>query len=327
MKKFKYDEQGRICNHCGVYKVWNNFTKAGNIEMPYNRRSQCKSCVSKNRKPKSKQQLARCNERRNKKRENKIIEAIELAGGNTDINNGFIYLYRCEELDCFKIGRTKSNPLCYTKDKSRDYGLDLKMVAYIVSPIRDCEAEWLATRTIKHKAVEHTKPCGGQAKELFMCGLYEALLILRSISDKMYIEPNPFISLDDIGAVEIDVYVPSKEQRVRIQKADGVVARRLLRNMKNSKPWNVVMDDYTSTCVCRSIKHQRGVPINSNNLTSSIRFCKKELYLGKHGTDKDLIITKFKSVFDLRDKLFINGRYIDGAEKLIRDEIEKVKGA
>lgn len=259
----------------------------------------------------------------------KIQEAIRLADSKLNVDNGFIYLYRCEELDCFKIGRTVDDPREYVKVKSSssngNYGIKLDLVAYIVSPIRDCDAEWLATRSIKHKMVEYTKPCGGQARELFRCGLYEALLILRSISDKMYIEPNPFVSLDDLGAIEINVHVPSKAERSKMKRADGVVARKILRGVRNSKPWNVVMDEYTSTCVCRSTKHERGVHIRKDDLSSSVRFCGKHLYLGKHGDDKFLIITKFKSVFDLRDKLFINGRYIEGAEKLLKDEIKRVR--
>ena len=126
------------------------------------------------------------------RKNDKIKEAIELAKGKCDAGNGFVYLYRCDELDCFKIGSTTYDPFEYTITKGREYGLMLKMVAYISSPVRCCDAEWIATRNIKHKKLLHTKPCGGIAHELFKCGMHEAINILKSISSDIYIEPNPF---------------------------------------------------------------------------------------------------------------------------------------
>ncbi len=325
MKKFKYDNNGRVCNFCKNYKFWDSFSIAGNIEMPNNRRSQCKDCLNKKRKPLTEDQKRRKRHNSNIRRVKGIKEAIKLTGNFDCADNGFIYLYRCDELDCFKIGKTKANPFDYISTKSRDYGLDLKMVAYIVSPVRDYDAEWLATKDLKHKRIKHVKPNRGVAHELFRCGLYEAINILRGISDKMYIEPNPFVTLEDLDAVEIVEYIPTKEERYHSSKKfSGVVARRMLREIRDRKVWNVNCGDYISTCECRQVKFSRGLYIDKKG-EAYFSFSKKDIYLGKHGFDKGEIINKFKSVYDLRDSLFINGRYLEGSESVIRDKIKEIK--
>ena len=205
IKRGRYDCMGRECNDWGMFKLWKDFHKSGKSNSPNNRSSYCKECSHIRRVSSTDEQRKRERLSRRLKREKKIKEALNLAGDNSNKGQGFIYLYRCDELDCFKIGRTKNNPFDYVSNKSKAYGLDLKMVAYIISPIRDSDAEWLATKDIKHKKIKHIKPCGGVAHELFNCGLYEALLILRGISDKMYIDPNPFVTLSDLNASEIPV--------------------------------------------------------------------------------------------------------------------------
>ncbi len=159
IKHGRYDCMGRECNDCGKFKLWKEFSKNGKDDSPNRRRSYCKDCGKLKRKPRTKEQRERKQFLRRERKLNNIKDAIKLAGDTVDVNNGFIYLYRCDELDCFKIGKTKVSPFDYVSAKSRDYGLDLKMVAYIVSPVRDYDAEWLATRDLKHKRIKHTKPC------------------------------------------------------------------------------------------------------------------------------------------------------------------------
>ena len=326
IKRGRYDCMGRECNDCGRFKLWKEFGKNGKDDSPNRRRSYCKDCSKLKRKPRTKEQRERKQLLKKERRLRNIQKAINLAGGNINVNNGFIYLYRCDELDCFKIGKTKANPFDYISTKSRDYGLDLKMVAYIVSPVRDYDAEWLATKDLKHKKIKHTKPCGGVAHELFRCGLHEAVNILRGISDKMYLEPNPFITLEDLNAVEIVEHIPTKEERYhKSREFSGVVARRILRETRNSKQWNVDCGDYVSTCECRQLKFDRGVGLKKETGEAYMKFKGKKVYLGMHGFNKDVIVNKFKSVYDMRDSLFINGRYIEGAEDLIRMEVEKLR--
>ena len=343
LKRGRYDDLGRECNDCGRYKYWKFFSSSGKSDSPNRRRPYCKDCAYfksleyRKKNPKTRKQKDRRNFLKKRNKANRIEDAIKLAGDNLSVSNGFIYLYRCEELDCFKIGRTKDNPFDYVKIKSSssggNYGLDLKMVAYIVSPVRDCDAEWLATKSLKHKKVKHQKPCGGYTHELFRCGLYEALLILRGISNRMYIEPNPFVSLDDLDAVEIVEHTPAKRERYySSDKYSGVVARRMLREVRNNRQWNIkdIKEPngdgvYTCTCECRQVKQARCVYMNKTGLSFFI-VQKKTIYLGRHGLDKELIIDKFKSVYDLRDSLFVNGRYAEGSVDIIREEVRRVKG-
>ncbi len=343
IKRGRYDDLGRKCNRCGFYKYWKFFSRAGNSSMPNNRRSKCKRCISILRGYLTEEQKQNRRATSNKKREEKIKEAIRLTGSELNVDNGFIYLYRCEELDCFKIGRTIDDPREYVKVKSSssngNYGIKLDLVAYIVSPIRDCDAEWLATRSIKHKMVEYTKPCGGQARELFRCGLYEALLILRSISDSMYIEPNPFVSLDDLGAVEIDVHVPSNNDRRKMsnndrrkmKRADGVVARRILRKIRNSKLWNVknVKDinngnEYTSTCECRIPKLSNSIKDKKGHWVVKVK-SKDYSVLKCNEISKEDIYKEVSNLFDIRDSMYKNGRYQIGTEDKIKEEIINIR--
>jgi hypothetical protein len=121
-------------------------------------------------------------------------------GVASDDHKGFLYILRCDELNCFKVGVTTYDPFSYVASKSKDYGLYMTLVSFISSPIRAYDIERYVTSFIIDNRIEHIKPCGGIARELYDCSLHKLLNILRSITDKMYIKPNPFISVDDIGA-------------------------------------------------------------------------------------------------------------------------------
>lgn len=118
---------------------------------------------------------------------------------------GFIYLLRCDELNCFKIGMTTYNPFTYAEVKSKDYGLSMRLVAFISSPIRAYDLERYIRSFVVDTKVRHVKPCGGIAHELFDCSMHKILNLFRSITDKMYLEPNPFISIEDLQAKSITI--------------------------------------------------------------------------------------------------------------------------
>ena len=172
---------------------------------------------------------------------------------------GFL-LDGCNELDCFKIGMTKTDPREYVVEKSRDYGLKLELVAFISSPIRAYDAEWLATKAYKGKIVDHIKPCGGKARELFKCGFVDALRRLKAISPYMYLVDNPFVSLDDIDAVELDTMSIDKinKQKESIRRND-IIARKILKAQAKSKQWCIKNGNGVnrSSCCCAQVFDKR----------------------------------------------------------------------
>ena len=236
----------KSCNNCFKDMTWCSEHKQEKIKSRCGNGSysyRCSKCKGKHKKV---------------SKANKAKEAIKLAGGECNTGNGFIYLYRCDELNCFKIGCTKDDPREYIVEKSRDYGLKLNLVAFIVSPVRKYDAERVATCDIKHKRVQHTKPCGGEAVELFNCGMYEAINILRSISSHIYIEPNPFIDMDQLGSVEMIDVIAELDKRDKANKyipSDKVIFNKVLRGVKKEKRWCIKDRDGVnkSGCCCQQI--------------------------------------------------------------------------
>lgn len=238
----------KTCNTCFKEKTWcsshnqeKRKKKCGNNSFSY----ACGKCEY---------------EKKKNTRENKIKEAIRLTGDSSDKFNGFVYLYRCDELDCFKIGITKSDPREYVVGKSNEYGIKLDLLAFISSPIRAYDAEWLATKAYKGKIVEHIKPCGGKARELFRCGFIDALRRLKGISKYMYLVDNPFVSLDDIDAVELDTMSIDKinKQKESIRRND-VIARKILMAQAKNKQWCIKNGNGVnrSSCCCAQIFDKR----------------------------------------------------------------------
>ena len=104
-------------------------------------------------------------------------------------HKGFIYIYKCDSLDCYKVGRTKENPLDYMKSKELNYGLKFSLVSYISSPIKDSDAEWIITNRLQKYIVDHTKPCGGKAIELFACDIFTLIKAFSIVSNNFYTTP------------------------------------------------------------------------------------------------------------------------------------------
>ena len=263
------------CIQCETWKIKESFEVLSKPKKHHNgRRKSCNNCFkdmtwcSEHKQEKIKSRCGngsysyRCSKCKGKHKKvskaNKAKEAIKLAGGECNTGNGFIYLYRCDELNCFKIGCTKDDPREYIVEKSRDYGLKLNLVAFIVSPVRKYDAERVATCDIKHKRVQHTKPCGGEAVELFNCGMYEAINILRPISSHIYIEPNPFIDMDQLGSVEMIDVIAELDKRDKANKyipSDKVIFNKVLRGVKKEKRWCIKDRDGVnkSGCCCQQI--------------------------------------------------------------------------
>jgi len=180
---------------------------------------------------------------RSKKRDDIILN--QLKGANeSNIDNGFVYLYWSDELNCFKIGRTKYSPFVYIAGKSKEYGLDLKMVAFIICPIRDVDIERYVFRSIKSVRVEHIKPCGGNARELFRCDLHDVIRVFKSITDSIYIEPNPFLNEDDIGVTALTkeqlIEVCAKKRKKYRPKESVLINRMFKANKpKHLRDWNL----------------------------------------------------------------------------------------
>ena len=86
-------------------------------------------------------------------------------------------------MKCFKIGKTKQNPVDYMKVKSLDYGLHFELYCYISSPIKDYDAEWIISRKVINKRVKHKKPCGGIARELYKCCESEVLEAMSAVNN------------------------------------------------------------------------------------------------------------------------------------------------
>ena len=180
----------------------------------------------------------------------KILKLIK-DSAESSIDNGFVYLYWSDELNCFKIGRTKYSPFVYIAGKSKEYGLDLKMVAFIICPIRDVDIERYVFRSIKSVRVEHIKPCGGGTRELFRCDLHDVLRIFKSITDSIYIEPNPFLNEDDIGGTTltkaqlIEVCAKKRKKYNYIYKKrppkESTIINKMFRDNKpkHLKEWNL----------------------------------------------------------------------------------------
>ena len=189
----------------------------------------------------------------NKSRNNKLKKKIGVSEANAI--HGFVYLYWSEVLRCFKIGRTKYSPFHYIKSKSNEYGLQLDMVAFIVCPIRDVDIEWYVTKGIKSKIVKHIKPCGGITRELFKCDILDILRVFRSITDKIYIEPSPFISIDDIGGTTLSIEeleAVCGNKRKKYVPSEGVIIKKMF---KANKPihlngWRYFKSVYYRTVRC-----------------------------------------------------------------------------
>ena len=78
--------------------------------------------------------------------------------------------------------------------------------------------------------------------------MYEALRILKSISNEMHLVDNPFVSLEDIGAVELDLTVV--KGRSMYKRSDGVIARKILRAQAKNKQWCIKNDAGINKCSC-----------------------------------------------------------------------------
>lgn len=190
LKRGCYDCMGRQCNECLVFKLWKEFGKSGKDDSPNRRRSYCKDCQRIKRKPKTKEQKINQYKQRVKQREIRILDAIP---NNNTHHCGFVYVYWCKELNCFKVGKTKQNPIDYMSVKSKDYGLDFKLYCYISSPIRDYDAEWIVSREIIKGRITHKKPCGGIARELYRCTeseIVDAISLIRT--PIIYAQKPPF---------------------------------------------------------------------------------------------------------------------------------------
>ena len=248
------------CINCKQQKSLDCFELISKPKKHHNgRRKNCIDCCLLRGLKKGKVRRDRSSEKykRREMKEQKIREIMQLLGDKADINNGFVYLYRCDELDCFKIGHTGEDPREYIKAKSKDYGIKLDLVAFILSPIvRRCDTEWLAHRGLKR--VQHTKPCGGEAVELFKCGMNEGVNILRSLSNHIYIEPNPFIDVDQLGSVEMIDVITELDEREKASKyvsSDKVTINKIIKAFKKEKRWIIKDGDgiNKSSCCCKSI--------------------------------------------------------------------------
>ena len=190
-KAFK--DNSRLCQKCSKYKNNDKFEYVGKGKKnsnPYSKLcNDCRcglSCTDYNKQAKKINWMSK-------------IKGLIKDSITTELSNGFVYLYWSNKLECFKIGRTKYSPFSYIKGKSNEYGLELEMVAFIICPIRDVDIERYVFHSIKSVRVEHIKPCGGNARELFKCDIHDVLRVFSTITDKIYIEPNPFVCMDDIG--------------------------------------------------------------------------------------------------------------------------------
>ena len=180
IKRGRYDCMGRECNDCGKFKLWKEFNRSGNGNGVNNRRSYCRECHNLRRKPRTKEQRIHKYKQKIKRRERRILEAIPESSNK---HYGFVYAYWCQELKCFKIGKTKQNPVDYMKVKSLDYGLHFELYCYISSPIKDYDAEWIISRKVIDKRVKHKKPCGGIARELYKCCESEVLEAMSAVNN------------------------------------------------------------------------------------------------------------------------------------------------
>ena len=75
------------------------------------------------------------------------------------------------------------------KSKELNYGLKFSLVSYISSPIKDSDAEWIITNRLQKYIVDHTKPCGGKAIELFACDIFTLIKAFSIVSNNFYTTP------------------------------------------------------------------------------------------------------------------------------------------
>ena len=308
------------CIKCKEIKKEKEFKKLSNPKPHTNgRRKHCDKCCEGRRFREDGTMI-----RERKKRERKVKkakEAVELAGSKCDAGNGFIYLYRCDELDCIKIGSTTYDPREYVSSKSREYGLKLELIAFIVSPVNMYDAERVVTHDIKHKKIKHIKPCGGVTHELFKYGISEAINKLKAISEHMYVKPNPFVDMNIVGSVEM-INIISELDKIKTNKRNDIIARKILREVKKEKRWIVKRPEGSFSCICRR-PVANGVHVKNGGYCIKIKgrrvylcaisFCKREE-----------VYDLFREVYDLRDLLF-KGYYDDEDVQVIKAKVVEVR--
>lgn len=250
----------------------------------------------------------------NKSRNYELSEKIGISEAKAI--HGFVYLYWSEELRCFKIGRTKYSPFHYVKSKSNEYGLQLDMVAFIVCPIRDVDIEWYVTRNIKSKIVRHIKPCGGIARELFKCDILDILRVFRSITDKIYVEPSPFISIDDIGGTTLSIEeleAVCSNKRKKYPPKESVVINKMFRANKPSylKEWNRFKWKHYQSVKCYAMGDREDALFEAiyNKAGASISLGVYDRYLEAQGAGKEFreFLVKEKTYRDRKLNRLRNG--------------------